>query len=145
MDSQNWTTRWEQLRELMGTPSSRRRKHVETFLQTRPCLMYWGDSWFSTPLYLNLAKQSISRIDGMAMVVGKPGATASELFTGHRIKDISARIKSLPFDMLCLSAGGNDELSGRLAKMFAPWMRPRPPGKLTPQQAFDVVVASKTL
>ena len=80
MDQMNWTTRWETWRTLMGAPSSLQRKRVEAFLQTRPSLLYWGDSWFSTPLYLNLARQSILGIDGMAMLIGKPGATASELF-----------------------------------------------------------------
>ena len=66
MDQLCWTTRWEVWRDLIGTPSSRQRKRVMVFLQTRPALLYWGDSWFSTPLYLNLARQSLLRIDGMA-------------------------------------------------------------------------------
>lgn len=91
MDSLNWTTRWEHLRELMGTPLSARRRTVNAFLQTRPCLMYWDDSWFSTPLYLNLAKQSMLRVDGIAMVLGKSGATAAGLFTARRVKELSRR------------------------------------------------------
>jgi hypothetical protein len=145
MDSQNWTTRWDQLRQLMGTPSSARRKAVNAYLQTRPCLLYWGDSWFSTPLYLNLAKQSMLRVDGMAMVVGKPGATASGLFTARRIREMADWLRTYPFDALCLSAGGNDELSERLETMFSPWMKAKPPAKLTPQSAFNRVLESGTL
>jgi hypothetical protein len=145
MNDANWTTRWEVLREMMGTPNSRRRKAVLDFLQSRPCLMYWGDSWFSTPLYLNLAKQSMLRIDGMAMLVGKPGATAAGLFTASQIRNYADRLKSNPFDALCLSAGGNDELSERLQAMFAPWLASTPPPKLTAQQAFDRVLDSRTL
>lgn len=145
MDDANWTTRWEVLREMMGTPNSLRRKAVSAFLQTRPCLMYWGDSWFSTPLYLNLARQSMLRTDGMAMLVGKPGATAAGLFTAGRIRNYAERLASNPFDALCLSAGGNDELSERLQAIFAPWLATRPPARLTPQEAYARVLDSRTL
>ena len=145
MDNANWTTRWEVLRGMMGTPSSPRRKAVNAFLQSRPCVMYWGDSWFSTPLYLNLAKQSMLRIDGMAMLVGKPGATAAGLFTASQIRNYADRLKNNPFDALCLSAGGNDELSERLQAMFAPWLTATPPAKLTALQAFDRVLDLRTL
>ena len=86
MDSLSWTTRWEVWRNLMGRPSSPQRRRVDAFLQTRPALLYWGDSWFSTPLYLNLARQSLLRIDGLSMIVGQPGAMASELFSDTRIR-----------------------------------------------------------
>jgi hypothetical protein len=145
VDKANWTTRWEVQRDMMGTPGSARRKAVDAFLQSRPCLMYWGDSWFSTPLYLNLAKQSMLRINGMAMLVGKPGATAAGLFTAGQIRNYADRLKSNPFDALCLSAGGNDELSQRLQAMFAPWSTSNPPARLTAQQAFARVLDSRTL
>ena len=142
MDDLNWTTRWEVWRDLMGTPSSARRKQVNTFLETRPCLLYWGDSWFSTPLYMNLAKQSMSRIDGMAVVVGKPGATASKLFSAAEIREVSGRLKGSPFDMACLSAGGNDELSERLENIFAAWMPPKRARKISPEAAFQILLES---
>lgn len=143
MDQMNWTTRWETWRTLMGAPSSLQRKRVEAFLQTRPSLLYWGDSWFSTPLYLNLARQSILGIDGMAMLIGKPGATASELFTASRISEIAGRLRAWPFDALCLSAGGNDQLSERLAKVFAAWAPPNGRAKIGAEEAFDVLLAAK--
>lgn len=141
MDQMNWTTRWEVWRELMGRPSSAQRKRVETFLRTRPALLYWGDSWFSTPLYLNLARQSILGIDGMTMLIGKPGATASELFTAARIREIAGRVAGSPFDAVCLSAGGNDRLSERLEKRFAAWLPPRRSARLSAQEAFDFLAA----
>jgi len=145
VDDANWTTRWEVLREMMGTPGSLRRKAVNAFLASRPCLMYWGDSWFSTPLYLNLARQSMLRTDGMAMLVGKPGATAAGLFTASKIRNYAERLASNPFDALCLSAGGNDELSERLQAIFAPWLATRPPARLTAKEAYARVLDSRTL
>lgn len=143
MDQMNWTTRWETWRTLMGAPSSFQRKRVDAFLQTRPALLYWGDSWFSTPLYLNLARQSILGIDGMAMLIGKPGATASDLFTARRVANITDRLLSSPFDAVCLSAGGNDQLSERLAKVFEDWKAPQRPAKITADAAFQILLASR--
>ncbi|MGH8076296.1 MAG: hypothetical protein ACREPE_03080 [Lysobacter sp.] len=142
MDQMTWTTRWEIWRKVMGAPSSRQRRHVMEFLQRRPALLYWGDSWFSTPLYLNLARQSLLRMDGMAMVVGKPGATASELFGAGHVANMAGRIQAWPFDVLCLSAGGNDQLSERLAKVFAAWMPPARKPKIDARQAFDVLLGT---
>lgn len=144
MDQLCWTTRWEVWRDLMSAPSSRQRKRVMEFLQSRPALLYWGDSWFSTPLYLNLARQSLLRIDGMAMLMGKPGATASELFTAAHIRNVTARVLGSPFDIVCISAGGNDQLSERLESVFAAWMPPRHPAKIDAQEAFEVLSAART-
>ena len=137
MDQMNWTTRWETWRKLMGAPSSRQRRQINEFLRTRPCLLYWGDSWFSTPLYLNLARQSILGIEGMAMLVGKPGASAAELFGASRIRTMAGRIAASPFDVLCISAGGNDQLSGQLRSAFPDWMPPRRRAKLDADAAFE--------
>jgi len=71
----------------MGTPSSARRKQVNSFLEKRPCLLYWGDSWFSTPLYMNLAKQSMSRIDGMAVVPQRTAYTRLILPAGSCVTE----------------------------------------------------------
>jgi hypothetical protein len=137
----SWTTRWESWRELLGRPNTPQRRRVEAFLQTHPALLYWGDSWFSTPLYLNLARQSLLRINGMAMVVGKPGATASELFGGNNVAQMIDRILGSPFDVLCLSAGGNDQLSERLANSFSAWQPPSQRPKITAQAAFAMLDA----
>ena len=52
----SWVTSWEAWRQAMGPHGSRQRRHVDDFLQAHPAVLYWGDSWFSTPLYLNLAR-----------------------------------------------------------------------------------------
>jgi hypothetical protein len=135
MAQMSWTTRWESWRELMGRSGTPQRRRVDAFLQTHPAMLYWGDSWFSTPLYLNLARQSLLQITGMAMVVGKPGATASDLFAPNEVDRMIDRINGSPFDVLCLSAGGNDQLSERLAQSFRAWQPPAQRPKITGQAA----------
>lgn len=121
MSNMSWVSSWEKWREVMGPRGSRQREMVSNFLETHPAILYWGDSWFSTPLYLNLARQSCRQINGMGMLVGEPGAEAAELFEPGNVKRMVARLKSSPFDLLCLSAGGNDCLDDRLAEVFAKW------------------------
>ncbi len=120
MSNMSWVTSWEKWREAMGPRGSRQRARVMDYLKSHPAILYWGDSWFSTPLYLNLARQSCLRINGMGMIVGKPGAEAAELFGKDDVKRMVARLKASPFDLLCLSAGGNDCLD-RLAQVFQRW------------------------
>lgn len=83
----NIVTRWEGWRELRGG-SPRHRHAVDAWLQTHPAVLYWGDSWFSTPLYPNLARQSAARIDGLCMIVGKPGATAAQLLSARNLSSM---------------------------------------------------------
>ncbi len=133
-------TRWEELRDITTGPK-RHRQAVADWLVARPAILYWGDSWFSTPLYPNLARQSAARIDGLRMIVGKPGATAAQLMGARDIERLCERIKANPFDLLCLSAGGNDALSDRLKAVFAPWMKGSK-AKIAPQEAFQILLAS---
>lgn len=143
MDFRTRVMRWEDWRVLMGAPSSRQRRNVTDFLASRPALLYLGDSWFSTPLYANLARQSSDRIDGMAMLSGAPGATAAELFAASKVRTLLGRLRSSPFDLLCLSAGGNDHLSERLAATFLEWMPggAPAPARLDGEQAFTLLMA----
>jgi lysophospholipase L1-like esterase len=85
------------------------------------------------------------RIAGMAMLIGKPGATAAELFTAAKARNYAARLRSSPFDAVCLSAGGNDQLSERLAKIFAAWMPPHAQPKIGARDAFDILLESGSL
>lgn len=55
---------WSQVTAATGTPGSARRRAWGGYLATRPAIAYWGDSWFSTPLYRNLYWNSFARIDG---------------------------------------------------------------------------------
>jgi len=120
---------------------------VDTFLDSHPAILYWGDSWFSTPLYLNLARQSAKRIQGLNMIIGKPGATAAELFGEARVSELADRIQSNPFDLVCLSAGGNDCLDENLAGVFKDWMgkHPKRSDRLDAVQAFAIFQSSKLL
>jgi hypothetical protein len=135
-------TRWEDWRDALGPINSRQRNAVIDSLAHRPCLLFWGDSWFSTPLYPNLARQSIRRMDGMCVLVGKPGALASELFTPSTNRNIAQRLKAGPFDQLCLSAGGNDSLSDRLKPVFADWFGSGARPKIDADAAFAILRAS---
>jgi lysophospholipase L1-like esterase len=145
MDKMTWVTTWEAWRAAMGTPSSRQRKQVDKFLETHPSILYWGDSWFSTMLYLNLARQSIRRIDGMGILIGKPGATAERLFAPSEVKEKSGRLKRWPFDLVCLSAGGNDALAERLEAVFKDWVEGTRNDKLSAEQAYEILLESNVL
>lgn len=134
-------TRWEELREITHGPK-RHRESVERWLGTRPALLYWGDSWFSTPLYPNLARQSAEAVDGLLMIAGKPGATAASLLSDAGIKSLVGRLTANPFDQLCLSAGGNDALDDRLEEVFAPWMDGSKP-KIAAEAAFEILLRKK--
>jgi hypothetical protein len=134
----NVLLRWEDLREITSGPK-RHREAVALWLASRPAVLYWGDSWFSTPLYPNLARQSAWRIDGLRMIVGKPGAQAAELMTARRLDSLVDRIRGNPFDLLVVSAGGNDALSDRLKKVFKPWMRGSP-ARLSAADAFELLL-----
>jgi hypothetical protein len=137
----NVVTRWEDWRDLRGG-NPRHRRAVDEWLKTHPAVLYWGDSWFSTPLYPNLARQSAARIEGLRMIVGKPGATAAQLLAANQVSSMVERIANNPFDTLCVSAGGNDALADRLATVYAPWMKTNRP-RITADQAFAMLVAAK--
>ncbi len=110
---------WQQLRAASGTPGSRQRREWQAYLERRPLIAYWGDSWFSTPLYRNLCWNSFARIDGMSIRLGAPGLTAAQMLTPAACRDHAGRFAARGFDLLCLSIGGNDCLGERLAAVFA--------------------------
>lgn len=126
---------WQQLRAASGTPGSRQRREWRAYLEKRPLIAYWGDSWFSTPLYRNLCWNSFSRIDGMSIRLGGPGLTAAQMLTPAACRDNAERFASRGFDLLCLSIGGNDCLGERLAAVFAGAPR------MDADAAFERVVA----
>ena len=145
-DHMSWVTSWEQWRKVMGASGSRQRRNVDDFLETHPAILYWGDSWFSTPLYLNLARQSARRINGLSMIVGKPGALAANLFSPSEVERVGGRIEANPFDVVCLSAGGNDCLSDRLTSAFRKWTaRPGTSPKISAADAYQVFLSSGLL
>lgn len=128
-------TRWEDLRGLVDG-AKKHRDAVERYLSTHAGVLYYGDSWFSTPLYPNLARQSAAAIDGLRMIVGKPGAQAADLLAPAAVARLADRVRNNPFDVVCISAGGNDVLSDRLKAGFRPWMESSQP-HIDAKQAFD--------
>lgn len=129
---------WGQLNAASGTPRSRERREWRAWLERRPLIAYWGDSWFSTPLYRNLAWHSFARIDGMSIRLGAPGVTAARMLTPAACRNNAERFASRGFDLLCLSIGGNDCLGERLAAVFAGR------GRMDADAAFEAVVAHGT-
>ena len=129
---------WGQLNAASGTPRSRERREWRVWLERRPLIAYWGDSWFTTPLYRNLAWHSFSRIEGMSIRLGGPGQTAARMFTPAACRNNAERFAARGFDLLCVSAGGNDCLGERLAAVFAGR------GRMDADPAFAAVVAHGT-
>ena len=127
---------WQQVRAASGTPRSRQRREWDAYLEQRPLIAYWGDSWFSTPLYRNLCWNSFARIDGMSIRLGGPGLTAAQMLTPAACRDNAERFAARGFDLLCLSIGGNDCLGDRLAAVFSGASR------MDADAAFDRVVDS---
>ena len=109
---------WTQVTAATGTPGSARRRAWRDVLATRPAIAYWGDSWFSTPLYRNLYWNSFARIDGVSLRLGGPGLTAARMCTPAACRDAAERLRSREFDLVAVSIGGNDCLGPRLAAIF---------------------------
>ena len=126
---------WQQLRAASGTPGSRQRGEWRAYLERRPLIAYWGDSWFSTPLYRNLCWNSFARIDGMSIRLGGPGLSAAQMLTPAACRDNAERFAARGFDLLCLSIGGNDCLGERLAAVF------RGAPRMEADAAFERVLA----
>lgn len=132
----HYASSWEDWRLLRGATPLLRRKMTQ-LLQKRPSLLYFGDSWFSTPIYPNLARQSIEKIDGLGMIAGEPGATSKDLLGRTRqINNLVDRIIWDQFDLLIISLGGNDAIS-KLEDLFDDNVR------RTPEKAFDELVGSR--
>lgn len=127
---------WDAVREATGTPSSRKRQVWRDVLRTRPAIAYWGDSWFSTPLYKNLCWNSFARIDGISLRLGGPGASAAKMLTPATCRNYAQRLESREFDLLCLSIGGNDGML-RLKSILGG------SGRLDAEQAFEKVLAAR--
>ena len=118
MSLQRIYSNWDAVKDATGTPNSRKRKVWREVLKTRPAIAYWGDSWFSTPLYKNLYWNSFSRIDGISLRLGGPGLTAAKMLTPANCREQAERLTSREFDLVCLSIGGNDALGARLSALF---------------------------
>lgn len=123
-------------------------RHKELRKRT-PVVFCEGDSWFSTPLSMNLLDWLVfpSPEDeekgvpifgqgGLFFRTEMSGDLAIDMFAAKRLKDIMQWYGGFDFDVALLSAGGNDFVDTFLKKLFAG------ASPMTPAQAFDRVAAT---
>lgn len=107
------------------------RRDRSTF-QTTPIIFCEGDSWFDTPLAMNLldwlvwpAPQTERKgaplfgNGGLFFRTEASGALALEMFSAAGVRDKAAWFGRFDFDLVLLSAGGNDFVGPFLAELFA--------------------------
>ena len=115
-----------------------------------PVFFCEGDSWFSTPLAMNLldwlvfpAPEDEERgvpqfgAGGLFFRAEKSGDLALDIFTDRRIADLADWYEGFDFDVVLISAGGNDVVAAFLQGLFAGQ------GPMTPEQAFARVERSR--
>lgn len=106
-------------------------------LPTTPLILSEGDSWFSTPLYYNLVDWlEVHAPNAVFMRMEKSGDEALNMFSGGNLRSVSHRVKAFDFDVLLLSAGGNDFVDRFLRDTF------RNASAMTPETALERVVDS---
>jgi len=104
-------------------------------LKTTPVILSEGDSWFSTPLYYNLVDWLEARArNATFMRLESPGALATQMFDGGNLRKLRDRIKTFEFDVLLISAGGNDFVDDFLRDTF------RHAKAMTPEAALQRVI-----
>lgn len=109
----------------------------EGLLPTTPVIMSEGDSWFSTPLYYNLVDWlEIGASSALFLRMESNGAEAVDMFVGRSLRKINRRLEDIEFDLLLISAGGNDFVDDFLKDAF---LNQQP---MTPEAALQTVVAT---
>lgn len=101
-------------------------------LKNTPVILAEGDSWFSTPLALNLldhlvqatpAEEAAGKVwlgeGGLFFRAEKSGDTAEHIFASANVKQLAKWFDAFDFDLVLLSAGGNDFAADFLRKLFA--------------------------
>jgi len=122
-----------------------------------PVILCEGDSWFSTPLYMNMLDWIVSPApqdnEHGVPLLGQGGLffraehsgdqaipqkehPSRSMFTKDNVDDLVGWFGRFNFDAVLLSAGGNDFVDTWLQKTMAGQKN------LSPQQAFDVIVAT---
>lgn len=112
-----------------------------------PIVFCEGDSWFSTPLYMNLLDWIVFATPedeargvpltgrgGLFYRDETSGHLAVNMFTPKNIKRLMSAYGSFEFDIALLSAGGNDFVSDYLKATFVGQ------GPMSVDEAFDLVV-----
>lgn len=104
-------------------------------LPSTPVILSEGDSWFSTPLYYNLVDWlEVDAPAALFMRMESSGDLALKMFQGGNLKELRSRLNALNFDILLISAGGNDFVDEFLRDTF------RKTGRMTPEQALQTVI-----
>lgn len=114
-------------------------KRAKTLAQT-PVILSEGDSWFAFPLdNFNLLDVVTTLIPGLYLRLEDDGDEAARMFRkdGRNLDRIGEHLRTFDFNAVVISAGGNDIVGEHLQGVFDG------KGKLTPQQAVDLVVAAR--
>ena len=137
-------TRVGQFREI-----HRALKRRPALLAATPVVFCEGDSWFSTPLAMNLLDWlvfpspederrgvPVFGAGGLFLRKEHSGDLATDMFTASKVRRLAGWYEGFDFDIALLGAGGNDFVGPFLKRVFAGAPR------MTPAQAFERVVAS---
>ena len=138
------TTRAGQFRQLYGEL----KRHPAAFHST-PVVFCEGDSWFATPLAMNLldwlvyptpedeaAGVPLFGAGGLFFRTEMVGDLAIDMFSPRRIVDLSKWYGAFAFDLVLVSAGGNDFVGDYLGRLF------EGAGEMSVDAAFARVEAS---
>jgi hypothetical protein len=119
--------------------------------QRTPVVFCEGDSWFSTPLSMNLLdwlvyptpeeeRRGVPIVGrgGLFFRAEHSGDLAIDIFKPRRFNDVMRWYDSIDFDIALLSAGGNDFVGKFLKTTFAR------KGAMTPQAAYDFLRTTTT-
>ena len=100
-------------------------------LKKTPVILTEGDSWFSTPLAVNLLDHLVHASvqeekqgkvwlgeGGSFFRTEKSGDTAVNMFADENVEKLGKWFKSFDFDLVLLSAGGNDFVGDFLHELF---------------------------
>jgi len=100
-------------------------------LQKTPVILTEGDSWFSTPLAVNLLDHLVHASvleekqgtvwlgeGGLFFRAEKSGDTALHMFADKNVEKLGQWFKTFDFDLVLLSAGGNDFVGDFLKQLF---------------------------
>jgi len=115
-----------------------------------PVFFCEGDSWFSTPLSMNLLdwlvfptpedeERGVPQFGagGLFFRTEKSGDMAIDIFSERRVADLVDWYEGFDFDVVLISAGGNDFVANFLQGLFAGQ------APMTPEQAFARVERSR--
>jgi len=116
-------------------------------LKSTPIILCEGDSWFSTPLSMNLLDQLVFPTPedeaagkvmfgegGLFFRAEKSGDTALNMFAEKKVKSLAKWYKAFDFDLVLLSSGGNDFVADFLKDLF------EPESLMTVDEAIDLVI-----